>query len=88
MNLFEYFLAPVCFLYMGSSIFLAIYYVIMHREKKKEKVAYARNLLIFAVIGVGVQLLQDYILEIDENYVVPSLSWAIGFVFFTTNVNT
>ena len=88
MDLFEYFLAPVCFLYMGSSIFLAIYYVIMHREKKKEKVAYARNLLIFAVIGVGVQLLQGYILEIDENYVVTSLSWAIGFVFFTTNVNT
>lgn len=88
MDFFEYFLAPVCFLYMGSSIFLAIYYVIMRREKKKEKVAYARNLLIFAVIGVGVQLLQGYILEIDENYVVTSLSWAIGFVFFTTNVNT
>lgn len=88
MDLFEYFLAPVCFLYMGSSIFLAIYYVIIHRKKKKGKVVYARNLLIFAVITVSLQTLQDYILEIDENYLITSLSWAIGFVFFSTYVNT
>jgi serine phosphatase RsbU (regulator of sigma subunit) len=31
---------------------------------------------------------QAYVLEIDENYVVISFAWAVGFVFFTTYVNT
>ena len=88
MEMFDYFLAPVCFLYMGSSILFAIYYAVIHRKKKKGKVVYARNLLIFAVITVSLQTLQDYILEIDENYLITSLSWAIGFVFFSTYVNT
>ena len=88
MEMFDYFLAPVCFLYMGSSILFAIYYAVKHRKEKKGKVVYARNLLIFAVVTVGLQTLQDYILEIDENYLITSLSWAIGFVFFTTYVNT
>lgn len=88
MEMFDYFLAPVCFLYMGSSILFAIYYAVKHRKKKKGKVVYARNLLIFAVIAVSLQTLQNYILEIDENYLITSLSWAIGFVFFTTYVNT
>ena len=87
MELFDYFLAPVCFLYMGFSISLAIYDVVKHR-KEKGKVVYARNLLIFAVMTVGLQTFQDYILEIDENYLITSFSWAMGFVFFTTYVNT
>lgn len=86
--LFNYGLVPVFFLYMIFSILLAIYYVVMHRKKKKDKVVYAKNLLIFAVITVSLQTLQDYILEIDENYLITSLSWAVGFVFFTTYVNT
>ena len=87
-ELFDFFLVPVYFLYMLFSILLAIYYVIMHRKKKKEKVVYARNLLIFAVLTVCVQAFQTYIFRNDGNYLITSLSWAIGFVFFTTYVNT
>ena len=88
MELFDYFLAPVCILYMFFSILLAIYYVILHRKKKNEKVVYAKNLLIFALISVGIEVVQAYVLKIDENYLVTSFSWAMGFVFFITNVNT
>ena len=88
MPLFDYFVAPISFLYMGVSIYLAIYYLLLHRKKKIENISYARNLLIFAMLSVSVIAVQGYILEIDENYVVTSLSWAIGFVFFTTYVNT
>lgn len=88
MELFDYFLVPVCLLYMGSSILLALYYVIMHRKKKREKVVYAKNLLIFAFLSVGTEIVQVYVLNIGEYYVVTSLSWAIGFVFFMTYVNT
>ena len=87
-ELFDFFLVPVYFLYMLFSILFAIYYVIMQRKKKKEKVVYARNLLIFAVLAVCVQAFQTYIFRNDENYLITSLSWAIGFVFFTTYVNT
>jgi serine phosphatase RsbU (regulator of sigma subunit) len=88
MELFEYFIVPMYFLYMGVSIALAIYGVIKHRKKQKDKVIYARNLLIFAVVAVGVQILQDYILRIDADYLMTSFSWAVGFVFFSTYVNT
>ena len=88
MDLFEYFIVPMYFLYMGVSIALAIYGVIKHRKKQKDKVIYARNLLIFAVVTVGVQILQDYILRIDADYLMTSFSWAVGFVFFSTYVNT
>ena len=36
MPLFDYFVAPISFLYMGVSIFLAIYYLVLHRKKKSE----------------------------------------------------
>ena len=88
MPLFDYFVAPISFLYMGVSIFLAIYYLVLHRKKKSENISYARNLLIFAVLTVSVIAVQTYVLEIDENYVVISFAWAVGFVFFTTYVNT
>lgn len=88
MGLFDYFLVPLCFLYLFLSILLSVYYVVLYRKKQKEKVSYAQNLLIFALLCVGVESVQAYVLEIDENYLVTSLSWAIGFVFFTTSVNT
>jgi len=88
MGLFDYFLVPLCFLYLFLSILLSVYYVVLYRKKQKEKVSYAQNLLIFALLCVGVESMQAYVLEIDENYLVTSLSWAIGFVFFTTSVNT
>ena len=62
--------------------------MVLHRKKKSENISYARNLLIFAVLSVSVIAVQAYVLEIDENYVVISFAWAIGFVFFTTYVNT
>jgi hypothetical protein len=36
----------------------------------------------------GIEFIQLFILELDENYLETSLSSAIALTFFTTNVNT
>ena len=85
---FDYFVVPLCLIYCFAAILLALYHVIANRKKNRPKAFYARNLLIFALLSVGVECVQAYVLEVDENYLVTSLSWAIGLLFFTTRVNT
>ena len=84
----EYFLTPVCCIYLAFSLFPTLYFLITRRKKNREQNYYARNLLIFALLALGIDSVAEYVLEVDYDYLMPYFSWALGLVYFTTMVNT
>ena len=84
----EYFLTPVCYIYLAFSLFPTLYFLITRRKKNREQNYYARNLLIFALLALGIDSVAEYVLEVDYDYLMPYFSWALGLVYFTTMVNT
>lgn len=84
----EYFVTTACYVYLAISFIPALYYVITRHPKNREQNYYAQNLLVFALLALGIDSVAEFVLEVDEDYSVPYFSWALGLVYFTTMVNT
>lgn len=84
----EYYVTAVGCIYLAFSLLPALYYLITRRKKNSEQNYYARNLLIFALLALGIDSVAEYVLEVNYDYLVPYFSWALGLVYFTTMVNT
>jgi len=86
--IFDYCLVPIAFMYASSPLLQSIYYLIRRRKSNAEKKFYAQCILITSLLIAGIEFIQLFVLELDENYLETSLSTAIALTFFTTNVNT
>ena len=79
---------PVSYVYALGALLLGLYNLIGTRKSDPNKFFYGICITVFSLLVVGIFAIQQYVVGLDDNYIVTSLAWAIGLLFLTINVNT